>query len=176
MNKAPTKQRICQLIKIWNYSTPPKCAYIYIYIQSKFRDLILFRKRDNKSHKRCLLFFPSYIHIHYTKIQTLVSTHCDPLKNAKINISLFFINLFLSQRKGSDKKTTTMEALSFRKIVLMVMMISATMMGSMAKSEMAYVGGGKSSWAPNVNLTEWSIHEQFHVGEWLCKSLLFFCY
>ncbi|XP_022157364.1 lamin-like protein [Momordica charantia] len=29
------------------------------------------------------------------------------------------------------------------------------------------VGGGKYTWAPNVNFTDWSIHEHFYVGDWL---------
>ncbi|GMI92094.1 early nodulin-like protein 20 [Hibiscus trionum] len=29
------------------------------------------------------------------------------------------------------------------------------------------VGGGRFSWKPNVNFTDWSIHEQFFVGDWL---------
>ncbi|KAI3436906.1 Phytocyanin domain-containing protein [Psidium guajava] len=29
------------------------------------------------------------------------------------------------------------------------------------------VGGGKNTWAPNVNFTDWSSHEHFHVGDWL---------
>ncbi|POO01471.1 Cupredoxin [Trema orientale] len=29
------------------------------------------------------------------------------------------------------------------------------------------VGGGRFSWNPKSNLTDWSIHEQFYVGDWL---------
>ncbi|KAE8734435.1 hypothetical protein F3Y22_tig00000764pilonHSYRG00036 [Hibiscus syriacus] len=29
------------------------------------------------------------------------------------------------------------------------------------------VGGGRFSWKPNVNFTDWAIHEQFFVGDWL---------
>ncbi|OMO67516.1 Plastocyanin-like protein [Corchorus capsularis] len=29
------------------------------------------------------------------------------------------------------------------------------------------VGGGRFTWKPNVNFTEWAIHEQFYVGDWL---------
>lgn len=36
------------------------------------------------------------------------------------------------------------------------------------------VGGGKYTWAPNVNFTDWSIHEHFYVGDWLCKFFSFF--
>ena len=31
------------------------------------------------------------------------------------------------------------------------------------------VGGGRFTWKPNVNFTDWAIHEQFYVGDWLCK-------
>lgn len=34
------------------------------------------------------------------------------------------------------------------------------------------VGGGRYSWKPNVNFTDWAIHEQFIVGDWLCKFFL----
>ncbi|XP_061339606.1 early nodulin-like protein 20 [Gastrolobium bilobum] len=29
------------------------------------------------------------------------------------------------------------------------------------------VGGGRYSWAPQFNLTEWASHEQFYKGDWL---------
>ncbi|XWS53248.1 hypothetical protein CRYUN_Cryun11dG0141400 [Craigia yunnanensis] len=29
------------------------------------------------------------------------------------------------------------------------------------------VGGGRFIWKPNVNFTDWAIHEQFYVGDWL---------
>ncbi|XP_022754195.1 lamin-like protein [Durio zibethinus] len=29
------------------------------------------------------------------------------------------------------------------------------------------VGGGRFTWKPNVNFTDWAIHEQFYVGDWL---------
>ncbi|XP_022728689.1 lamin-like protein [Durio zibethinus] len=31
------------------------------------------------------------------------------------------------------------------------------------------VGGGIFTWKPNVNFTDWAIHQQFYVGDW------FFC-
>ncbi|RYR45753.1 hypothetical protein Ahy_A07g031548 [Arachis hypogaea] len=55
-----------------------------------------------------------------------------------------------------------METVIFRRIVLMVMMTS--MMVNMAKSELHYVGGNKFSWAPNVNLTQWSMHQHFYTS------------
>ncbi|XLS64033.1 hypothetical protein HN51_024007 [Arachis hypogaea] len=61
-----------------------------------------------------------------------------------------------------------METVIFRRIVLMVMMTS--MMVNMAKSELHYVGGNKFSWAPNVNLTQWSMHQHFYVHDWLLNK------
>ncbi|KAK7300311.1 hypothetical protein RJT34_11154 [Clitoria ternatea] len=61
-----------------------------------------------------------------------------------------------------------MEIFSFRKMVMMMIMSMMMMMlGNMAKCELHYVGGNKISWAPNVNLTEWSTHEHFHLDDWL---------
>lgn len=31
------------------------------------------------------------------------------------------------------------------------------------------VGGGKFTWRPNVNFTEWARHDHFYKGDWLCK-------
>ncbi|XP_057723395.1 early nodulin-like protein 20 [Arachis stenosperma] len=59
-----------------------------------------------------------------------------------------------------------METVIFRRIALMVMMMTS-MMVNMAKSELHYVGGNKFSWAPNVNLTQWSMHQHFYVHDWL---------
>ncbi|KAL6276753.1 hypothetical protein ACE6H2_020354 [Prunus campanulata] len=33
------------------------------------------------------------------------------------------------------------------------------------------VGGGRFTWAPNINFTEWSSQENFYVGDWLCNFL-----
>ncbi|OWM72913.1 hypothetical protein CDL15_Pgr016545 [Punica granatum] len=39
------------------------------------------------------------------------------------------------------------------------------------------VGGGRYTWAPNINFTQWASHEVFYVGDWLCKlSSLFFIF
>ncbi|KAI5323473.1 hypothetical protein L3X38_032545 [Prunus dulcis] len=65
-----------------------------------------------------------------------------------------------------------MEGLSLRRVltvgmtVAMVIMLRAEM--GNASGKMHYVGGSKTSWGPsNVNLTEWSSHETFYVGDWL---------
>lgn len=61
-----------------------------------------------------------------------------------------------------------MEDLRLNKLmwVMVMMMVIVVKLG---KSELIYVGGGKASWKPNVNLIEWASHEQFYVGDWLCK-------
>ncbi|KAE9596275.1 hypothetical protein Lal_00048661 [Lupinus albus] len=60
-----------------------------------------------------------------------------------------------------------MEGFGFRKMVLMLT-IMVTLMANMAKSELHNVGGSKVGWGnSNVNLTTWSLHEQFHVNDWL---------
>ena len=32
------------------------------------------------------------------------------------------------------------------------------------------VGGGRFTWNPNVNFTDWAVCEQFFVGDWLCMK------
>ena len=34
------------------------------------------------------------------------------------------------------------------------------------------VGGGRMTWVPNINFTDWSNKEHFYVGDWLCKYFL----
>ncbi|CAI0452225.1 unnamed protein product [Linum tenue] len=36
-----------------------------------------------------------------------------------------------------------------------------------AEGRLVYVGGGKTTWAANVNFTEWSSHQHFYVGDWI---------
>lgn len=31
------------------------------------------------------------------------------------------------------------------------------------------VGGGRFTWAPKVNFTDWANHDHFYKGDWLCK-------
>lgn len=31
------------------------------------------------------------------------------------------------------------------------------------------VGGGRYTWNPNVNFSDWATHERFYSGEWLCQ-------
>ncbi|KAF1890069.1 hypothetical protein Lal_00025401 [Lupinus albus] len=59
-----------------------------------------------------------------------------------------------------------METLMFRKMVLLVL-IMVIMMGNIANSKLHNVGGSRISWNPNVNFIQWSIHQHFHVADWL---------
>ncbi|KAE9606255.1 hypothetical protein Lalb_Chr10g0105961 [Lupinus albus] len=65
-----------------------------------------------------------------------------------------------------------METLMFRKMVLLVL-IMVIMMGNIANSKLHNVGGSRISWNPNVNFIQWSIHQHFHVADWLCKFFSF---
>ena len=62
--------------------------------------------------------------------------------------------------------------------VLMAIMVvtMATIMSGLdfASAEIHYVGGNKNTWAPNINFSDWSAHEHFHLGDWLCESFFFF--
>ncbi|XP_071727937.1 early nodulin-like protein 20 [Rutidosis leptorrhynchoides] len=37
----------------------------------------------------------------------------------------------------------------------------------MCRDPVRHLVGGKDRWQPNVNYTNWSLHETFYVGEWL---------
>lgn len=67
-----------------------------------------------------------------------------------------------------------MEGPSLKKII--VSMLIVMMMVELTKAELHYVGGGKNRWATNVNFSEWTSHEQFNVGDWLCMLSLFFSF
>jgi hypothetical protein len=59
---------------------------------------------------------------------------------------------------------------NFRKMVLWLMVLMmATFLVECRGSVLHRVGGGRYCWAPNINFTEWSSHEQFYKGDWLCK-------
>ena len=36
------------------------------------------------------------------------------------------------------------------------------------------VGGGRNTWNPDANFSDWSIHQRFFVDDWLCKYFFFF--
>ncbi|GLT68174.1 hypothetical protein SLA2020_404300 [Shorea laevis] len=57
---------------------------------------------------------------------------------------------------------------NFMKMVLWLMvMMMGTFLVECRDSVLHRVGGGRYTWAPNINFTEWSSHEQFYVGDWL---------
>ncbi|KAA8547949.1 hypothetical protein F0562_004378 [Nyssa sinensis] len=48
------------------------------------------------------------------------------------------------------------------------LMIMAGMLAcAVSRSPVLHKVGGKYGWTQNINYTEWSIHEQFYVGDWL---------
>ncbi|XP_059431285.1 early nodulin-like protein 20 [Corylus avellana] len=57
---------------------------------------------------------------------------------------------------------------NFRKMVLWLMAIMmGTFLVECRDSVLHRVGGGRYTWAPNINFAEWSSNEQFYVGDWL---------
>ncbi|XP_040995472.1 lamin-like protein [Juglans microcarpa x Juglans regia] len=55
-----------------------------------------------------------------------------------------------------------------RKFVLCSMLIMMGIVFAESRNTVLHrVGGGRNTWAPNINFTEWSSHEQFYVGDWL---------
>ncbi|XP_062083598.1 early nodulin-like protein 20 [Humulus lupulus] len=53
------------------------------------------------------------------------------------------------------------------KRVMILMILMTIMKFGYGKAELHYVGGGKSSWAPNINFSDWSSQQTFHLGDWL---------
>ena len=64
-----------------------------------------------------------------------------------------------------------MEGTSLRKLVLSIVIVMM-MMVELTKAELHYVGGNKAGWTPNTNFSEWTSHEKFLVGDWLCMLSL----
>ncbi|CAI8586634.1 unnamed protein product [Vicia faba] len=60
-----------------------------------------------------------------------------------------------------------MEITSFNKNMLMMMMMMMAIMWNIAKSDLHYVEGSKFRWVAGVNLTQWSLNQQFLVHDWL---------
>ena len=83
---------------------------------------------------------------------------------------MWFLNLV--PRQGA-KRVIKME--DFMKIVLwLIAIMMGTFLVECRDSVLHRVGGGRYAWAPHINFAEWSSHEQFYVGDWLCKFLLLF--
>ncbi|XVF68613.1 hypothetical protein PTKIN_Ptkin11bG0015600 [Pterospermum kingtungense] len=50
----------------------------------------------------------------------------------------------------------------------LVLLLMVTIMNTESRQPVLHrVGGGKYTWKPNVNFTDWAFHEQFYVGDWL---------
>lgn len=58
---------------------------------------------------------------------------------------------------------------------IILVMVTISMLCARAESRspvLHRVGGGKYTWKPNVNFTEWAKHQHFYVGDWLCEFSL----
>lgn len=65
-----------------------------------------------------------------------------------------------------------------RKIIVCLLMI-ITMGYSITEGRepmLHRVGGGRFTWKPKVNFTNWTSNERFYKGDWLCKILHQFSY
>ncbi|CAN0923205.1 Lamin-like protein [Linum grandiflorum] len=50
---------------------------------------------------------------------------------------------------------------------VMIVTMAASTEAAKAEERMVYVGGGRETWGPNRNFTEWSSRQHFYVGNWL---------
>ncbi|XP_048234514.1 lamin-like protein [Ricinus communis] len=70
-----------------------------------------------------------------------------------------------------------MEAWSWRKLLLWLMMVAIMSLNADCRKPVLHrVGGGKYTWRPNTNFTEWASHENFYVGDWLYFGFNRSCY
>lgn len=53
--------------------------------------------------------------------------------------------------------------------VFWLLLVAAAGILTCTVSEERHDVGGSKGWAPNVNYTVWASHENFYVGDWLCK-------
>lgn len=89
-------------------------------------------------------------------------------------ICMFWYHLTLprsSSTRENEKRLAKMEVFSLKKMLLWLITV-VNILGSTAECRepvLHRVGGGKYTWAPNMNFTAWAMHEEFHVGDWLCK-------
>ncbi|KAL4611204.1 hypothetical protein ACB092_08G106500 [Castanea dentata] len=57
---------------------------------------------------------------------------------------------------------------NFRKVILCLIVIMMGIFCAKCRDPVLHrVGGGRYTWAPNINFEDWSSHEQFFVGDWL---------
>ncbi|KAJ6777970.1 BLUE COPPER PROTEIN [Salix koriyanagi] len=54
---------------------------------------------------------------------------------------------------------------SSRKMLLVLTTMVVTV--HVVNASLVYVGGGKETWRPNVNFSEWSARQNIYVGDWL---------
>ncbi|XP_008231365.2 PREDICTED: lamin-like protein [Prunus mume] len=61
-----------------------------------------------------------------------------------------------------------MEGLKSRVRWLMILMVMIRVLHIECRQPVLHrVGGGRFTWAPNIDFTEWSSQENFYVGDWL---------
>ncbi|KAF3958537.1 hypothetical protein CMV_016576 [Castanea mollissima] len=57
---------------------------------------------------------------------------------------------------------------NFWKVILCLIVIMMGIFCAQCRDPVLHrVGGGRYTWAPNINFEDWSSHEQFFVGDWL---------
>ncbi|KAI9402095.1 hypothetical protein POPTR_001G219800v4 [Populus trichocarpa] len=87
-------------------------------------------------------------------------------------ICMFWYHLTLprsSSTRENEKRLAKMEVFSLKKMLLWLITV-VNILGSTAECRepvLHRVGGGKYTWAPNMNFTAWAMHEEFYVGDWL---------
>ncbi|KAJ8749853.1 hypothetical protein K2173_013768 [Erythroxylum novogranatense] len=58
-------------------------------------------------------------------------------------------------------------ALSFRRCIFWLMVMTIMAVGECRNVSLHYVGGGKTTWAPGIDFAKWSSNETFYAGDWL---------
>ncbi|KAI3726136.1 hypothetical protein L1987_65933 [Smallanthus sonchifolius] len=53
------------------------------------------------------------------------------------------------------------------KTAVVVVATAAMLTCAMCRNPVRHLVGGKDRWKPEVNYTDWSLHETFYVGDWL---------
>ncbi|EXB54655.1 Lamin-like protein [Morus notabilis] len=61
-----------------------------------------------------------------------------------------------------------MESLRSKHVVLLITLMILKLLSTDCRNPVLHrVGGGRNTWSPGVNLTDWAVKEQFYVGDWL---------
>ncbi|XVE79729.1 hypothetical protein DITRI_Ditri14bG0080300 [Diplodiscus trichospermus] len=56
----------------------------------------------------------------------------------------------------------------FKIILVRLVLLMVTVLNTECRQPVLHrVGGGRFTWKPNINFTDWAIHEDFYVGDWL---------